>query len=78
MTDPKLLCRAHLLGEHRYLHALAVRGKSVSLRHSLLVAEMRRRGYVHKSPVVSDGYENFEMDTRHCAACGRRKGHANG
>lgn len=67
--DPKLLCRQHLLGEHRELHALwtiltlnkkgyskhpeTLRwvGKQAALyaRHDLLVIEMKRRGYNHKT-----------------------------
>ncbi len=70
-VDPAILCRQHLLGEHRELHGLwniltihggtggysrhpeTVRwiGKSraLFLRHELLVAEMDRRGYHHRS-----------------------------
>jgi len=68
---PELLCRQHLLGEHRELHALWViltkdkkgfarhpetarwRGKLAALyqRHELLVAEMGRRGYRHRTPL---------------------------
>jgi hypothetical protein len=68
---PERLCRAHLLGEHRELHAiwsilihnrkgysrhpevLRWRGrlKALFLRHEDLVAEMLRRGYLHKSPL---------------------------
>ncbi|MBM3248802.1 MAG: pyrimidine dimer DNA glycosylase [Candidatus Omnitrophica bacterium] len=67
--DPRKLCRNHLLGEHRELHAIWViltkgkkgyahhpetnrwRGKlnALYLRHRKLVAEMTRRGYLHKS-----------------------------
>ncbi len=67
--SPSKLCRAHLLGEHRELHAvwniitLRKRGysrhpetlrwkgrlKALYARHSLLVAEMHKRGYMHKS-----------------------------
>jgi hypothetical protein len=69
--SPEHLCRAHLLGEHRELHAiwsvltndrrgyarhpetLRWRGKlrALWLRHEALVAEMRRRGYRHASPL---------------------------
>lgn len=65
------LCRSHLLGEHRELHAiwsvltknkkgyslhpevLRWRGrlKALYLRHERLVAEMAKRGYMHKSPL---------------------------
>jgi len=68
---PSGLCRNHLLGEHRELHALwsiltkdkkgyarhpetlRWRGKLNALyqRHDLLVAEMVRRGYNHRSPL---------------------------
>jgi hypothetical protein len=69
--EPGQLCRSHLLGEHRELHAvwtvltegrsgyarhpevLRWRGKLAALyaRHESLVAEMRRRGYNHASPL---------------------------
>lgn len=69
--DPACLCRQHLLGEHRELHALwniltqdkkGYRnhpetqrwvGKLGALRqrHEQLVAEMDRRGYIHRTPL---------------------------
>lgn len=69
--EPKYLCRQHLLGEHRELHALWTvltqnkRGYSkhpetlrwvdkqnaLFLRHELLVQEMQKRGYTHKTPL---------------------------
>lgn len=69
--QPALLCRKHLLGEHRELHALWTIlsqnkkgyrnhpetkrwvGKLAALyeRHELLVKEMERRNYNHKSPL---------------------------
>ncbi len=68
---PKKLCREHLLGEHRELHAiwsiltkwkkgysrhpetLRWKGKlkALYLRHDLLVHEMIRRSYRHKTPL---------------------------
>ncbi|MBF0522924.1 MAG: pyrimidine dimer DNA glycosylase [Candidatus Omnitrophica bacterium] len=65
------LCRNHLLGEHRELHAIWVvitkgrkgysrhpetlrwkgKLKALFLRHEELVAEMKRRGYGHLSPL---------------------------
>ena len=70
-VDPAILCRSHLLGEHRELHGLwnilvhnkrgysqhpetkRWVGKQAALfqRHEQLVAEMRRRGYTHSSPL---------------------------
>ena len=70
-VDPALLCRNHLLGEHRELHAVWAilterkrgyrshpetrrwEGRLAALyrRHEALVAEMRRRGYRHASPL---------------------------
>ena len=69
----KNLCRKHLLGEHRELHAvwniLTVHGgkggysshpetkrwsgrlKALYIRHEKEVVEMKRRGYVHRSPL---------------------------
>ena len=67
--EPKRLCRKHLLGEHRELHAiwsiltknkkgysrhpetLRWKGKlkSLFLRHRIIVEEMQRRNYAHKS-----------------------------
>jgi hypothetical protein len=69
--DPAVLCRSHLLGEHRELHGLwniltldrqgyrshpetrrwEGRLRALYLRHDALVAEMRRRGYAHASPL---------------------------
>jgi hypothetical protein len=69
--EPERLCRQHLLGEHRELHALWViltdgrkgfahhpetarwRGKLKALykRHEALVAERKRRGYRHNTPL---------------------------
>jgi len=69
--EPRILCRQHLLGEHRELHAIwniltkglkgyshhpeTMRwcGKLCALykRHLKLVAEMKRRGYNHASPL---------------------------
>lgn len=67
--DPKLLCRQHLLGEHRELHTMvgSIR-KGISLtkyletglidtrmiksRHTVIVGEMERRGYQHKSSLT--------------------------
>jgi hypothetical protein len=68
-VSPERLCRNHLLGEHRELHALwniltqgkkgyanhpetlRWRGKlkALFLRHEALAAEMKARGYHHKS-----------------------------
>ncbi len=68
---PRSLCRQHLLGEHREIHAiwsvitksrkgysnhpetLRWRGKlkALYLRHELLVNEIERRKYKHKSPL---------------------------
>jgi len=68
---PEQLCRNHLLGEHRELHAIwsiltqgkkgyahhpetlrwKGRQKALFRRHELLVKEMLRRQYQHKSPL---------------------------
>ena len=63
-VPPKKLCRAHLLGEHRELHAIwsvIVNGKkgyahhwkgklkALYGRHQALVIEMSSRGYQHRS-----------------------------
>jgi hypothetical protein len=70
-VEPGVLCRLHLLGEHRELHAIwAVltrdragyrrhpetlrwegRLRALARRHELLVAEMGRRGFAHRSPL---------------------------
>lgn len=65
MTDPKTLCRKHLLGEHGEIHKHRhnfVSGHSIAgrrgqieplamqARHDALAAEMVRRGYNHASP----------------------------
>ena len=67
-VKPKELCRAHLLGEHRELHAftgILRKGHSVEgyrglinpnmilARHEALVREMLARGYNHWSPLHS-------------------------
>lgn len=69
--EPDILCRSHLLGEHRELHGLwniLTRGlegysrhpetrrwegrlAALYARHEALVAEMKRRGYRHHSPL---------------------------
>lgn len=69
--SPRKLCRNHLLGEHREIHAvfsilsnhkkgyanhpetLRWKGKlrALWLRHETLAEEMRRRGYIHNSPI---------------------------
>jgi uncharacterized protein (TIGR02328 family) len=66
---PSLLCRQHLLGEHRELHAVwsvitkkkkgyskhpeTIRWKgklkALYIRHNMLIKEMKKRGYEHKS-----------------------------
>lgn len=68
MTDPKIMCRQHLLGEHLEIHMfIGSLNKGVSLqgyvdagfldihnlqtRHDELVAEMKHRGFNHKSPL---------------------------
>jgi hypothetical protein len=70
-VEPRLLCRQHLLGEHRELHGLwniltlgkvgysrhpetrrwSGKLRALFTRHELLVAEMGRRGYAHRSPL---------------------------
>jgi len=68
--DPTLLCRSHLLGEHREIHAIWTflttdKGQSyrkhpetlrwigklpaLKTRHDVVVNEMIRRGWNHKS-----------------------------
>jgi hypothetical protein len=68
---PRKLCRNHLLGEHRELHAIwsvltrkkkgysrhpetlrwKGRLKALYSRHNKLIAEFKRRGYRHYSPL---------------------------
>ena len=67
-TDPKFMCRKHLLGEHVEMHmfvgtlrrGISIKGYinnnliqpiDILIRHDLLVTEMERRGYNHKSPM---------------------------
>ncbi|MDD5545750.1 MAG: pyrimidine dimer DNA glycosylase/endonuclease V [Candidatus Omnitrophica bacterium] len=70
---PRKLCRNHLLGEHRELHAIwsvltrkkkgysrhpetlrwKGRLKALYSRHNKLIAEFKRRGYRHYSPLDS-------------------------
>ena len=67
MVDPKVLCRNHLLGEHRECHTfrgtlkagISIEGylnglfdpSRLKVRHDELVVEMERRGYSHYSPI---------------------------
>lgn len=67
MVDPSILCKSHLLGEHRETHTmLGALKKGIRLsvyldglydppqlwtRHEDLVREMNRRGYKHLSPL---------------------------
>ena len=83
-VSPSVLCRNHLLGEHRELHAIwsvitndrkgysrhpevmRWRGKLKALRkrHEMLVAEMRKRGYEHRSPIdknIASGSEKQDI-----------------
>ncbi|MCA1799949.1 MAG: pyrimidine dimer DNA glycosylase/endonuclease V [Actinobacteria bacterium] len=70
-TDPRLLCRKHLLGEHVEMHMFVgtlnrgiktygyvahglVELHKIKERHDELVAEMERRGMVHKSPLTQE------------------------
>lgn len=65
-VDPRLMCRQHLLGEHRELHAIVgaiIHGigidgyrnllevHNVRTRHEKIVKETRRRSYRHESPL---------------------------
>ena len=74
MIDPKLLCRAHLLGEHGEIHKFRhnfVKGHRIDgrkgqilplkmqERHDELVVEMLRRGYNHKSPYVQPDLSSY-------------------
>ena len=86
--EPEKLCRQHLLGEHRELHATwsiltkdkqgyrehpevkRWEGKLKALynRHEILVEEMLKRGYHHKSPLdtklaVGYGLQDEYVDT---------------
>ncbi len=69
--EPEKLCRQHLLGEHRELHATwsiltnnkkgyrehpevkrwVGKLKALYNRHELLVEDMLKRGYDHRSPL---------------------------
>ncbi len=85
---PEQLCRNHLLGEHRELHAIwsiltqgkkgyahhpetlrwKGRQKALFRRHELLVKEMLRRQYQHKSPLderlaTGDGQQIMFVDS---------------
>ena len=71
--EPEKLCRNHLLGEHRELHAIwsiiinnkkgyahhpevlrwKRKLKALYLRHEQLVVEMKKRKYIHQSPLDS-------------------------
>jgi hypothetical protein len=81
--SPEKLCRNHLLGEHRELHALwsiiinnkkgyskhpetiRWRGKlkALYLRHEKQVAEMKKRGYNHNSPLDKNFAKGKDFQT---------------
>lgn len=80
---PRILCRQHLLGEHRELHAIwsvlsgnsfgyrnhpetkRWSGKLLALkkRHTLLVNEMKSRGYKHRSPLSDPPVDSIGEQT---------------
>lgn len=87
-VPPAEICRLHLLGEHRELHAVwsilvndktgyrnhpevqRWQGKLAALyrRHAVLVEEMNRRGYRHRSPLdpslaTGNGEQDCYVDT---------------
>lgn len=68
MVNPRIMCRQHLLGEHRELHAIAgmirkrgaltasrefVEARLMHERHAEIETEMRRRGYVPRTAFPS-------------------------
>jgi len=83
--SPKRLCRNHLLGEHRELHAiwsiltqnkigyskhpetLRWRGKlkALYLRHEMLVEDMDKRGYRHRTPLAKELAKGKCRQTEH-------------
>lgn len=79
MCDPRILCRAHLLGEHGELHKhrhcfekqrsmSGRRGQiepmAMKARHDALAAEMVRRGYMHASPYEQPDISYLPDDDR--------------
>lgn len=68
---PEKLCREHLLGEHREIHAIWTiitskkagyskhpetlrwigKLRALYLRHEIVVSEMEKRGFEHRSPL---------------------------
>ncbi|MDI6631003.1 MAG: pyrimidine dimer DNA glycosylase/endonuclease V [Thermoanaerobacteraceae bacterium] len=84
-VPPEKLCRAHLLGEHRELHAVWAiltqekkgyahhpeikrwcgKLKALYLRHEQLVAEMKKRGYGHHSPLPVELATGDERQTEY-------------
>jgi hypothetical protein len=85
MIEPRKMCRSHLLGEHRELHAiygLIIHGSnldgyieqnlieinSLEQRHNEIALEMKRRHYLHTTPLTSkfhlpskfDGHVNIK------------------
>ncbi len=81
--EPRFLCRNHLLGEHRELHALWTvitqnktgyahhpetlrwkgKLKALFIRHSELAEEMKKRGYVHRSPLDANRATGAQVQT---------------
>ena len=64
MVDPTLLCRAHLLGEHREMHALAgMVNKNISLdgyidNKMIVTGEIQRRHDHLAQEMVNRGYRH--------------------
>ena len=91
-VSPKKLCRNHLLGEHRELHALWTiltenkkgyahhpetlrwKGKLKALyhRHDLLVDELARRGYNHKSALDKKQATGDSKQTEYVDSCAKQ------
>jgi hypothetical protein len=96
-VDPRLLCRKHLLGEHVETHMFCgsktslegyikkglVELHNIKKRHDVLVVEMNRRGWNHKSPIednpfrerrgVVDSENNLKELATRCKACRERQ-----
>lgn len=83
--SPEKLCKNHLLGEHRELHAIwniltknkkgysnhpeTIRWKgklkALYLRHEKLVIEMKKRSYIHKSPLDKNLAEGTKIQNQY-------------
>lgn len=77
MVQPEIMCKNHLLGEHREIHMMAgyinnhhkigrykylIEVQSLLVRHNQLVQEMNKRGYQHNTPLPDIDLSSVKPD----------------